>query len=269
MNVHDVGNGPPLILVPGIQGRWEWMRPGVDALARHFRVVTFSLCDEPSSGATFDAERGFNAYVDQLVTVMRERGIEQAIVCGVSYGGLIAATFAARYPDRVSVLVLDSAPSPMWRGNRRTDFYLKAPLLLAPLFAIASIRLFGEMRRAYGSVTSGLIHALAHGWNVVTHPGSPLRMARRVRLLEPLDLATDVAHVRTETLILTGEDDLDDVVPPSETRRYLTLWPHAKSAVLANTGHLGIITRPEEVSRLIEQAVERAPQAQVERRRIG
>jgi pimeloyl-ACP methyl ester carboxylesterase len=268
MNVHDVGNGAPLILVPGIQGRWEWMRPGVNALARRFRVVTFSLCDEPSSGVTFDAARGFDAYVDQIVTVMREHGIERAIVCGVSYGGLIAAAFAARYPDLVSVLVLNSAPPPMWRGNQRTDFYLKAPLLFAPLFALASIRLFGEMRRAYGGVMSGLGHALTHGWNVVTHPGSPLRMARRVRLLEPLDLVNDVARLKTETLIITGEDDLDDVVPPSETRRYLALWPHATSAVLANTGHLGIITRPEEVCRLIEEAVQRS-QTQVQRRRIG
>ena len=29
----DRGAGPPLVLVPGIQGRWEWMAPAVDALA--------------------------------------------------------------------------------------------------------------------------------------------------------------------------------------------------------------------------------------------
>ena len=46
----DRGSGTPVVLVPGIQGRWEWMRPAVDALAARCRVLTFSLCDEPTSG---------------------------------------------------------------------------------------------------------------------------------------------------------------------------------------------------------------------------
>jgi hypothetical protein len=36
--VIDVGHGPPLVLVPGIQGRWEYLRPAIEALAR------FSAC---------------------------------------------------------------------------------------------------------------------------------------------------------------------------------------------------------------------------------
>ena len=26
------GSGPPLVLIPGIQGRWEYLRPAIDAL---------------------------------------------------------------------------------------------------------------------------------------------------------------------------------------------------------------------------------------------
>ena len=28
----DVGSGTPVVLIPGLQGRWEWMAPTVDAL---------------------------------------------------------------------------------------------------------------------------------------------------------------------------------------------------------------------------------------------
>jgi pimeloyl-ACP methyl ester carboxylesterase len=251
MNVHDVGDGPPLILVPGIQGRWEWMRPAVDALARRFRVVTFSLCDEPASGASFDAARGFDCYVDQVLAVMNTRDIARATICGVSYGGMIAAAFAARYPGRTSSLVLISAPPPAWRGNQRTAFYLRAPLLLSPLFALSSLRLFREMRLACGGWLPGIRLAIAHGWAVVTHPGSPGRMARRIQLLERLDLASKVVRLKTETLIITGEDGLDGVVPPEDTREYLRIWPHARSAVVARTGHLAVVTRPDEITRLI------------------
>jgi len=267
MRLHDVGAGPPLVLVPGIQGRWEWMRPAVEALAKRFRVITFSLADEPSSGARVDDSRGFDAYFDQVRDAMDVSGIERATLCGVSYGGLIAAGFAARHPERVSALILVSALPPDWRANRRAQFYLRAPRLLAPLFAAASLRLYREMHEAYGGLTLGLPNALRHGWNVVTHPGSPVRMARRVRLLDGLDLTPELARLNTHTLVITGEDELDDVVPPAETRKYLTLWPHATAAVLARTGHLGVVTRPAEATRLIAEFVARAEETQ--RRRIG
>jgi pimeloyl-ACP methyl ester carboxylesterase len=269
MNIHDVGSGQPVVLIPGIQGRWEWMRPAVDVLSRRFRVVTFSLCDEPSSGARFDETRGFDCYFDQILAAMDTCGLDRATLSGVSYGGLIAASFAARCPNRVSSLVLISALPPAWRTNRRAGFYLKAPLLLSPLFALSSLRLFREMHRAYGGVASGVRHALKHVWNVLTHPGSPVRMARRIRLLSGVDPTAELTRLKTETLVITGEDELDDVVAPGETRRYLTLWPHASSVVLQRTGHLGIITRPEEISRLLEEFLRHATPAQETRRRIG
>ncbi len=41
--VFEFGQGPPLVLIPGIQGRWEYLRPAIDALSRTFRVLTFPL----------------------------------------------------------------------------------------------------------------------------------------------------------------------------------------------------------------------------------
>ena len=42
----ESGHGAPLVLIPGVQGRWEYSRGIVEALARFYRVITFSLCDE-------------------------------------------------------------------------------------------------------------------------------------------------------------------------------------------------------------------------------
>ena len=35
----DIGTGPPLVLIPGLQGRWEWMRPAVDAFFDQVMVM--------------------------------------------------------------------------------------------------------------------------------------------------------------------------------------------------------------------------------------
>ena len=102
MKLVDLGTGLPVVVIPGIQGRWEWMKPGIRALATRCRVITFSLADEPTCGGRFDERAGFACYVDQVREAMDQAGVERAAVCGVSYGGLVAAAFAARHPDRAA-----------------------------------------------------------------------------------------------------------------------------------------------------------------------
>ncbi|HEX5111087.1 MAG TPA: alpha/beta hydrolase [Vicinamibacterales bacterium] len=258
MNIVDVGSGPPLVMIPGIQGRWEWMKPAVDALARRCRVVTFSLADEPTSGGRFREEDGFASYVAQVAEAMDQAGIERAALCGVSYGGLIASTFAARHPERTTALILVSALPPDWRPNERALFYVRAPRLLAPIFMLASLRLYGEMAAAREGLFPGAVAAIRHGLNALRHMFSPARMARRVTLLPPPDLATELGRLNKQTLIVVGEDHLDRVVPPSLTRKYLEIWPHAGMVTLERTGHLGLITRSDEFARIVGSFVERS-----------
>src|SRR5512145_3200894 len=102
----DKGSGTPIVLIPGLQGRWEWMRPTVDALAAHARVIAFSLCDERTSPFPCDPAKGFENYVEQVAIALDRAGLDKAVIAGVSFGGLIASDFAARYPQRVAGLVL-------------------------------------------------------------------------------------------------------------------------------------------------------------------
>lgn len=270
MKIVDIGSGTPIVLIPGIQGRWEWMRTSVEALARHCRVITFSLADEPTSNGRFDEVTGFACYVEQIADAMDTRGIATAVVCGVSYGGLIAAAFAARHPERVSGLALASAVPPSWSPDARVRFYLHAPRLLSPLFCLASVRMHREIAAATPGVLRGIAASARHGHNVLRHRFSPTRMARRVRLLEGLALERELAAVYVPTLVVTGEPALDRIVPVHRTREYIAFWPHAEEATLARTGHLGVITRPVEFARIVSAFAERASEKVVDtRKRVG
>ena len=137
------------MLVPGIQGRWEWMAPTMDALAAHGRAITYSLCDEPTSGFAWTKERGFENYVAQLDDVLATIGARRPVLVGVSYGGLVAAEFAARHPERVAGLVIASAPPPNWTPDRRVRRYLAAPRLLGAAFFLgAPLRTYPELKAA-------------------------------------------------------------------------------------------------------------------------
>ena len=269
MKIVDRGGGTPVVVIPGAQGRWEWMKPAIDALAQRCRVITFSLADEPSCGAPFDATRGFWSYVDQVRDALDASGIQRAAICGVSYGGLIAAVFAARHPDRAASLVLVSALPPSWKPDRRVAFFLRAPRLLTPLFMVASLRLYREIATANQGFRGGLSAAIRHGWRVITHMFSPRRMARRVRLLSSVNLQEELASVMVPTLVVTGEARLDRIVPVQATLEYARLWPRARVDVIANTGHLGLITRPDRFAALVVPFAERADREASLGRRVG
>lgn len=256
MNIVDVGQGAPVVLIPGIQGRWEWMRPAVDALAARCRVLTFSLADEPTSGARFDAAQGFRSYVQQVSDAMNTARLDSAAIVGVSYGGLVAAAFACSYPERVTALVLVSALPPTWAPDSRVRFFVRAPRLLTPLFIVSSLRLYREIAAATPGLLSGIRAALRQAFIALVHPFNPARMARRVRLLAAIDLGAALARVQVPTLVITGEPALDRVVPVRATGEYLRIWPHATHVTLARTGHLGLITRAGEFARVVASFVE-------------
>ena len=235
MKIVDRGSGPPLVLIPGLQGRWEYLRPAVDALASSFRVLTFSL----------EAD-DFDGYAAQVEQALVETGIERATICGVSFGGLVAVRFAALYPDRCGALILASTPRPMLRLRPRHQLYLRAPWVFGPIFLAESpLRLRPEICAAIPDRSARRRFTLLGLRTLFSAPLSLSRMAARAQLISTIDLGPDCERIGAPTLIVTGERGLDHVVPVEGSSEYARRIPHARAVVLERTGHLGTITRPD------------------------
>jgi pimeloyl-ACP methyl ester carboxylesterase len=263
------GLGPPLVLVPGIQGRWEWMEPAVQALATRVRVVSYSLCGDRGSGCPLDGASRFENYVRQLDEVFDAAGLERAALCGVSFGGLIALHYAACRPERVSALALVSAPGPRWRPDRRTVGYMRAPRLMAPLFVVrAPLNVAREVAAALPRHRDRWAFSARHLRHILRAPFSPARMAERVTFSQEVDFAADCARVQAPTLVVTGEPHLDRNVPVDSTREYLSCIRGATGVVFERTGHLGLVTRPARFAQIVGDFVDaHLEQARPERRR--
>lgn len=241
----DRGRGLPFVLVPGIQGRWEWTSQAVDALAARARVLTFSLCDEPTSGFRCNPARGFENYLDQIEACLERAGLDDAIVVGVSFGGLIASEFAARRPARTRGLVLVSALPWDWTPDARVRFYLRAPRALTAVFcAGAPFRFYPELAAVFPTLGTQARFIASNSSNVLRAFPSPSRMARRVGWVETHRFA-DPQSIEAPTLVITGEAGLDRVVPVELTERCATGLRNVERAVLDRTGHLGIVTRSD------------------------
>jgi pimeloyl-ACP methyl ester carboxylesterase len=250
------GDGEPLVLVPGIQGRWEYMRPAIDALSPFFRVLTFALCGEPDARCRLDESKGLDSYTDQVLSVLDAKNIERATICGVSFGGLIALRFGVVHADRVRALVLASTPAPVWHLRRRHQIYARAPWIFGPFFLVESPwRVRAELaaalpdRRDRWTFKRTVLRAFARA------PVSVARMAARARLIDGIDMRSDCAGVTAPTLIITGEHPLDHVVPADGSLLYAQYIPNARAVVLARTGHLGSITRPDAFAAVVRDFV--------------
>jgi len=70
-------------------------------------------------------------------------------------------------------------------------------------------------------------------------------MARRVELTLGVDRLRDCARVVSPTLVITGVPALDRIVPVASSREYGDAIAGALVIELPDTGHLGVVTRPD------------------------
>jgi pimeloyl-ACP methyl ester carboxylesterase len=256
--IFDEGAGIPVIVVPGVQGRWEWMMPLLRELRKRGRAISYTLCGDRGSGTTFDPALGFDNYIRQLDSIFLHTGIERAAVCGVSFGGFVALRYAALRPARVRSLILASAPAPGWTPNEQQRRYLERPWASTPAFvSTAPLRLWPEIRAAHDTWAQRLAFVAEYGWRAMAAPMNPAVMAARIVLQQSIDFAPDCALVTAPTLLVTGEDELDQVVPPAVTRQYQTLIAGAQYEKMERSGHLGSITRPKDFTNIVVTFVER------------
>ena len=249
----DVGQGRAVVIVPGIPGRCEWLQPAIDALARRYRVFSLSVTDLSRRDASFDQ---WTTTIDRMLDLA---GVTEATVVGVSFGAHVAIHYAGRRPARVRAVVLASPPSPRWRLDPRTAFYLRWSRLVMPLLALRSVgRLAPEIVRTLPGWAARFRFVGRYAWRAARYPLSTAALRRWVEGW----LAADVEHACTRVIspvtVITGEAALDRVVPVAASLEILELIPHARHVVFAGTGHAGAITAPERFVELVAAEETRA-----------
>lgn len=231
------GRGEPVILLHGnglSRGMWRY---NVGPLSRRFRVIApdlpgFGDSDKP------DAPYGVQYYLDFLAAFMDALHIEKAALVGHSFLGVVAATFAVRFPHRVSKLVLADACSIVSMDSRYYRAMFKA-----------SLWLMARSRRAF---SRGLFYDRSASMRLDGIPLIPdsrdSRKAFYRNSSEILDINLDylwlLQQVKAPTLVLGGR--CDRLVPPAGVRKYGELIRGARTVILEKCAHLPNVERPEE-----------------------
>jgi pimeloyl-ACP methyl ester carboxylesterase len=115
------GDGPPIILIPGLGADTRLFSDVVPPLATSYQVVVV----DPRGGGQSDKPRGqysIEQMADDVAGMFGILGVASADVVGYSMGGKIALQLAADHPELVDHLVLAAtAPGPVvtrWFSRR-------------------------------------------------------------------------------------------------------------------------------------------------------
>lgn len=224
------GKGPPLILVPGLDGTALLFYRQVPLLSRHFHVFTFPLPNDPV--CTMDS---LVESLRQLIDKVAEGGgAERVLLCGESFGGALSLSFALAYPELLrGMVILNSFP------KVRKPFQLRvAPTLLRwmPWGAMPLVRRFTESRI---HSPHALPEDLAEFHQRLRWVGKQ-GYIRRLEILRTYDISDRLQEIATPTLFLAGE--LDRLVPSVQEAEFMSLrMPNAAMIPLQGYGHVCLI----------------------------
>ena len=174
------------------------------------------------------------------------------VLVGHSLGSKTAVTFATRFPEAVSALVL-VAPYGLSRQERASERALAGRAWLARLGARlnnrAAIRWSLRHRVYYdrSRIPDGLEERLIENQ---LSPSGRIAFAAVAHAMIGRDPIDDLLpRVTQPTLILWGRDDRS--VPAAAASRYTAGLPRARLELLDRCGHVPMAERPAETARLL------------------
>jgi pimeloyl-ACP methyl ester carboxylesterase len=238
------GEGPPIVLVPGLAGGFELLGPLARILSQHFRVISYQLRGEDDCFALRQSF-GMPDLASDLAEFLDWHCLENPAIVGVSFGGLIALELAARYPSRLRSLVVQGVGARLEKSLLRLvagEVLAGYPLPSDNAFVNQFFQLLFGAKQKPGPLFQ---FVTSRCWK--TDQGV---MAHRFRMVERFDMNQRLQGIRVPSLILAGDRDL--LVSERSLRELGAGIPRSKVVRLPGLGHLAAIAQPYRVADEVE-----------------
>jgi pimeloyl-ACP methyl ester carboxylesterase len=253
MDVPPAGqpNGRAVVLLHGMNfAGFYWAGP-IDVLRKEgFRVV---VTDQIGFGRSSKPIIPYNFHDMAFNTkrVLDHLRITKAAIVGHSMGGMLAARFAASYPDVTErVVIYDPiglTDARYERPYRSTDDVYKGMLDYSYQQAYATIRRYFPAPESWKPEYEKLAR-LMYAW---TLSGDWPRMAMVRTLLQQMvytdPVVYDWAHIKSKALVIGGEKDGPDF--PRLAKHVADTIPGAQLVLVPNAGHVLHFETPDVFNR--------------------
>lgn len=244
----ELGEGPLVVLLHGFPEFWYAWRRQIGALAAAgYRVVApdqrgYNLSDKPEGVAAYGSAR----LVEDVATLIRDRGETKAFVVGHDWGAGVAWSFAMEHPEMVERLVVLNGPHPerLLHALRTSPvqwirswymFFFQLPALPEAVSELDSYAFLLKPLREEPTLPGAFTREdIARYVEAYARPGALTAMINWYRAILR-GKAVETRRVDVEVLVLWGENDrhLDREIatPPEE------LVPNARVVFVPGATH--------------------------------
>ena len=254
----EVGDGPPLLCVPGGPGRAAAYLEDLGGVAGARTLVRLDsratgMSEVPDDPSTLR----FDRLADDVEAAREHLGLDQLDVLGHSAGSLVTQVWAARYPQRVRSLVLVTPVASLQGGTRSDVAAIRASRSDEPWYADAA-EAAAALADAPPAQQQALVRAtrpfLYGRWDERTqeHAASADRQSTRraeegfgagAEKVDVGRLRDALGGVAAPVLVVGGERD--GVTGVQAVHEVAASFPAAQAVVVPRAGHFPWVDEPE------------------------
>jgi pimeloyl-ACP methyl ester carboxylesterase len=236
ISVEVVGQGPDLILIPGLASSRETWRATADRLKSHYRlhlVEVAGFAGEPARGNSEGPV--LTPTAEAIDAYIRDQGLSPATVIGHSLGGTMILWLAVHHPEDLRrALVVDALPSfaTVMMGPGATPEQVR-PMAEAirhapPIPPSANTRMIANL------VSEGPNRAMVEAWYASSNSAV---VANALADDLELDLRPDLAAIHTPILLLYPDNTPAGAPPGAMDGAYKAMFAGAPGVKLSGVDH--------------------------------
>ena len=236
---------------PGQISNWKYQ---ISYFEEKYRVVAYDQRGYGRSDKPIEVT--LNDYLDDLTSLMNKLNIsvEDAVLIGHSFGGMVAQAYARDHPIKGLVLIgslikikpdmIDKIiwhlPPVFWRRLLFTENPLTRKVYRDLFFSPStSDEIFQEFIKDNREYLESL----------------PAHAFRYLKFFRDYDASNWLPEIKVPALVIVGEDD--KVTPKDESVKIHELLPNSRLVILERAGHLILYERAEELNKLVDEFIKK------------
>ncbi|MEM2143301.1 MAG: alpha/beta hydrolase [Candidatus Thorarchaeota archaeon] len=233
----DDGTGSPLVFIHGAGASHDMWYPQISYFSETHRVLTYDLRGHGQSSGS-DERYTCTLYARDLQALLNGLDVRRPVLCGISFGGMIAQEYAVTYGGLSGLALVDTAASSALTLTEKIQKAMAPPWLIRMMIKRMSMEAYADWSLKYVDVRSDIREYLKR---------LQMDMDRRevIKLIEaiysfklvPLD------RIDIPTLIIVGERDRRAV--HRHARFMSEKIRDSKLVVIPQAGHVPNLESPD------------------------
>jgi 3-oxoadipate enol-lactonase len=237
------GQGTPIVLIMGLGLPGMTWHILADRLVDHGFMVII-----PDNRGTGHSDAPLPPYsmaemARDVTLVLDDVGVDKAMVCGVSFGGMLSQHVALNHPERVSGLLLAATTCGMPTG--RFPSLEAIFLLLRMVFASTTVTLDEAQRLFAHPESRHKLPELFGRWEAVLDelPTPPWAVLGQLLAAATHHTGRALHRVKVPAFVVTGDSDF--LINPHNSEIIADLIPGSRLCIVPKAGHIFIHEHPE------------------------